>query len=488
MKVKRYFLLIKELIGQNQEIYVAGGPVRDWLLGKPVTDIDIVFKKGTLLLARAFTERVSGAYVPLDEVNEVARVVVSGLSFDFSSFREGGQDIFEDLSKRDFTMNAMAISFDNVIERLDEVDGGIIVKDVSGLIDPFDGKRDIREGIIRAVEIENLRSDPLRMLRAFRFKALLDFEIEPGTLYFIRSNSSLIKHSSPERVDYELERIMGSKKAGAVFKAMKEATLLEEIIPEISIMDGVEQPGFHHLDVLGHLLEAICAMDMLVEEPGEKFLNSRPFLDWIKANKKKIPWLKWAAFMHDFGKPAKKGIREDGRVTFYEHDKEGARMVKALSKRLRWSKEKTKFISNLVRLHMRPFHLLNDLKRSGPTKRAMRRLLEETESDYPALFLLAMADSMAGCGPMKPKDLDERLSILFDRIHDFHEKSMKPVETNPPLLRGTDVMEILGILPGPKVGEALKFIREAQVEGLINTREEAIKLLKKDFEAALSKS
>jgi len=470
---------------QEEQLYIAGGPVRDWLLGKAVKDVDLVFSGGAITAAKNFARASGGAFVMLDEAFQVARVVVEDISYDFSQYRGNATTIQEDLSHRDFTINAMAVPLDKALDHLSikENAGLYCSRDfvASAIVDPFGGKGDLEEGLIRAISRENLEADPLRMLRAFRFRARLRFEIERQTLSWISEMASSILKSAPERIDLELNKIMASGVSGAILKELYDYRLLKAIIPETAVMEGVEQPGFHHLDVLGHLFEAVSSMDILVKDPCIKFSDCEPFRQWVKANSQRVPWLKWAAFMHDFGKPARKGQKANGRVTFYEHDKEGAQMARDVAKRLRWSKEKQRFVSTLVRLHMRPFHLLNDLRKSGPSKRAMRRLLDEIGPDYPALFLLAMADSMAGCGPMKPKELDDEIGLLFTKIHHFYLKSLKPVEENPPLLRGQDVMKALQVGPGPIVGKALGAVKEAQVEGTVSTREEAIDFIKKQF-------
>ncbi len=467
------------------EIFIAGGPVRDWLLRRSVKDVDLVLNKDAIFLARKMATVSSGTFVMLDEEFQVARVVVEGYTFDFSQYRRGASSIEEDLCHRDFTINAMAVRLTDILTDLKQTGQGLVFpKELLPplLIDPFNGVRDIATGTVKAISRTNLQRDPLRLLRAFRFSAILGFCIDPQTVTWIEELAKEITRCAPERISAELDQIMASHHAGPTLKNLYSSGLLKVIVPETLIMDGVEQPGFHHLDVLGHLFETLSSIDLLVKDPCVKFANCKPLKEWIEKNKKKVPWVKWAAFMHDFGKPVKKGIKEDGRVTFYEHDRAGALMARDVAKRLRWSKSKQEFVSRLVRLHMRPFHLLNDLRKSGPTKRAMRRLLENIGQDYPALFLLAMADSMAGCGPMKPKGLDEEISLLFDKIHSFYLKSLKPIEGSPPLVRGNDVMEILGVGPGPVVGMALQAVKDAQVEGKISSKKEALALIRKLFE------
>lgn len=481
--------IIKLTLGQK--IFIAGGPVRDWLLERSVMDIDLVIDSMAIELARSFANKTGGTFVLLNEKEDVARVIIDNFSFDFSIFRKAATTIVEDLSHRDFTINAMAIPVKEVMHHIRLTENGLSMNKAElfkKLIDPFCGRPDLYNRIIKSVSVENLIDDPLRMLRAFRFKAVLDFSIEPHTLDFIYKNSKLILMASPERINYELTKIMKSSKAGCVAKDLYDAGLLSAIIPEIKELRGIEQPGFHHLDCLEHCLATVNTMDRLIKDPCIKFSSCNVIKKWLISNKKKIPWLKWAALLHDFGKPQQKNIKKNGRVTFYNHDKKGAEIVKGVASRLRWSKDQASFVYLLVRMHMRPFHLLNDLRKQGPSRRALRRLLEKTGTEYPALFLLAMADSMAGCGPMKPKELDHEISLLFNRVHGFYLKRLKPVKKCPPLLTGKDVMNIFSLRPGPMVGKALKAVEALRIEGIVRSKDEAISWLKEHFPNDLSVS
>ncbi len=485
--------LFKKILAMagDMPVFIAGGPVRDWLLERPTRDIDLVVRGGAVDAAGRFSRETGGAFVLLDEGEDVARVVVDGLSFDFSGFRKGAATIEDDLSKRDFTINAMAVPLEKISSRIRGTDAGLLVnrEDLTGiLVDPQGGLRDLERRTIRAVSLKNILDDPLRMLRAFRFSALLGFSIQGELLAFISAQPELVTDSAPERINYELERMMASRRAGDGLRGLLQTGLLGAIIPEVTGLKGVEQPGFHHLDVLGHCLEAVSCMDRLVLDPCIRFENCGSFRKWLSENSSRIPYLKWAAFLHDFGKPSQKGVREDGRVTFYDHDRKGSEMADNIGARLRWSARNSAFVKRLVRMHMRPFHLLNDLRKGGPSKRAMRKLLEEIGPDYPALFLLSMADSMAGCGPLKPAGLDRELSLLSDLVHDFYLKRLVPVRKAPPLLNGRDVMELFSIGPGPLVGRALEAVEAGRIEGSIKTKGEAISWLKAHFPHDLSVS
>jgi poly(A) polymerase len=350
------------------------------------------------------------------------------------------------------------------------------------ILDPAGGLADLNNRIIRAIARKNLESDPLRLLRAYRFRSQLDFEIEQHTQVYIKELSSTIDSVASERISHELRLIMESKRAGRTLHEMVQVRLLQALLPEINPMEGMPQPGYHHLDVLDHSLATVKAMEDLIVNPCNKFFSCEPIEGWIIGNSARIPDLKWAAFLHDIGKPACKGEKQ-GRLTFYRHDHIGSDMVLAIGKRLRWPKQETIFVAKMVRLHMRPFHLLKNLRQGGPTKRAMRRLLAETGADYPAIFLLAMADSMSGRGPLKPLELDAELSRLWEVVHTFYQDRLKPVKMRPRLLTGHDLQRIFSLSPGPLIGKSLDALEEAQVEGAVSTRDEAVSWLKAWFDS-----
>ncbi len=465
-------------LAQQQELYWAGGPVRDMLLSRPFLDIDLVMPTRAIEAARRFADNIKGTLVVLDEDHGVARVVGKGCILDFSEFREGANSIEEDLQKRDITINAMAIPAQAALEAFEKYqdDHDLSKPLISGLIDPCNGFADLKSQTIRAVSEENLRSDPLRLIRVFRFMADLNFSVALETELYIKRLAPCVNQAAPERITAELTHIMQSPMAGKAFKRMHASDLLQAILPEIKDMAGVEQPGFHHLDVLEHCFETLSSMDRLVENPAIKFKDAAPFKSWIDSYRSLIPALKWTAFMHDWGKPAQKGEKA-GRVTFYNHDRTGAEMVRKVAKRLRWKGKDREFTALMVEMHMRPFHLLPDFRLGGPSRRALRRLLEKAGPHYPALFLQAMADSMAGCGPLKPADLDDELAGLADRVHKFHEKRMQPAIKAPRLITGRDILEIFAIEPGPKVGRLLKAVEAARIEGKIKDRDQAIRLV-----------
>ncbi len=458
-----------ESLASSIEVYVAGGPVRDWFLDREILDLDLVVPDGAIDLARDLARETGGHFVLLDEKEGVARVISHGSTLDFTEYRDGARTIEEDLYKRDFTINAMALALSSALPIISHA----MPLPIHQVLDPTGGLTDLKTRTIRAISKENLASDPLRLFRAYRFRSQLDFDIEQQTRISIEGLSDTIISVASERIEHELRLIMESERASRTFREMFQSGLLQPILPEIIPMDGMAQPGFHHLDCLGHSLAAVEAIEAIIACPRQKFPLYRPLEDWIQKNRDRISDLKWASFLHDIGKPPCRGKKGD-RLTFYQHDRVGSDMAMEIGRRMRWSKKRALFVAKMVKLHMRPFHLIKDFRCGGPSKRAMRRLLKETGADYPALFLLAMADSMAGCGPLKPADLDAVLAGLWEKIHIFYQELLRPIEKQPRLLTGHDIQRIFGLSPGPLIGEAIDALEEAQVEGTVTTQDEAV--------------
>jgi len=446
------------------QIYVTGGAVRDWLRGESPGDLDLTLSGEGLAAARSFAARTGGAFVLLDADEGVARVVVQGFSVDFSSFREGTGEIVSDLRRRDFSINALAVAIDPST--------GTLAAPYT-IIDPLGGVADLARGLVRAPEAAIFERDPLRLLRAFRFAATLGLTLESQTAHWLRERCALISRPAPERLRHELELIMASPRAAAACTAMSEAGLLFGVFPELAPGAGMQQPASHHLDVFGHNLAALARMEELLRDPSRYFPSGRDEFAEYLALPGRRELLKWAALFHDLGKPATAAHKADGRATFYNHDQAGARIFTELARRLRWSRERTAIVARLIELHMYPFHLNNALQKTGITPRACLRLVKAAGVELPGLFLLAMADSLAAEGPLKPPGMEESLAQLRQRVEEVCRESVRPVLQGPKLIDGED-LKALGLKPGAIFREILEGIEQARVEGEVNSREEAL--------------
>jgi len=267
---------LKKLAGRCGEVYVTGGAVRDWLSGKRAVDLDLTVAGDGLSAARFLAGITGGAFVLLDERERVGRVVIDELTVDLSSFREGTSSIIDDLSLRDFSINAMGVALDP--------ETGSLLEPLT-LIDPLGGVSDLKEGLVRAPSADVFDNDPLRLLRAYRFAACLAFTIERSTEEWITSRAESLSRPAPERISYELMTIMASGRAAEAVAKMDQTGILGVIFPELLPGKGLGQPGSHHLDVLNHNLAALAAIEEIIKDPAPYFPeHSDHFQDYLEVS------------------------------------------------------------------------------------------------------------------------------------------------------------------------------------------------------------
>lgn len=454
----------------QREMYLVGGTVRDWLLQILPNDLDFTVDCDAVRCCRALIHELNGGtFVPLGAAEEDAgRVVWQGLTIDFSRFREGATTIEEDLRLRDFTLNSMGISFASFMDAARTLE----------LIDPLQGVDDLQNGILRACP-HAFTSDPLRMLRGYRLWARFGFHCEAETLDAIQEHVTLLSKVSTERISYEMDLIMASSRSHEVIAAMAESTLLFQVITELSDGVGVSQPESHHLDVFGHSLSALENMEKILESPVDYYPKCSELLVEYLAQPSITEILKWGALLHDLGKPATRKVREDkgGRITFYNHDEVGRKLVQKLGRRLRWSNEKRERVAALTAMHMHPFHLCNVRRKQGLSKKACLKLAKRAGEDLIGLFLLSMADSLAGKGNTKPEAMEEELSELLCEVLETYTKDIQPALSGPRLITGKDLVEIFALQPGPFFSQLLEELQVAQVEGEVASRGDALQWL-----------
>ncbi len=430
----------------NKELYLVGGSVRDALLGKIHEDFDFATEATpdeVVNMTKKWADNLwlVGARFGTVNLNK------NGFKIEITTFRQEiyqkgtrhpgvsfSKEIESDLSRRDFTINAMAI-------KLPEGE----------LIDPFGGEKDLNLKILRTPlsAEQSFLDDPLRILRAIRFVASLEFEVSSEVKEAMKTYGSLLKIVSKERIRDELSRTLTAKKPAQALRIMVETSLTKEVIPELIDLKVAQDPEYHHKDVLEHTL--------LVVERVEPDLA-----------------LRLAALLHDIGKPATKSIIGK-RVTFYNHDIVSAKMARKRLRELKYPNELIDEVNKLVFLHMRAYTYY-----MGWTDKAVRKYVRDAEELLPKLNALIRAD----CTSLNPKKIENALSMLNElemRIKELEEKEAS-AKIRPPL-DGSEVMEFLNISPGPLVGEALNLLLEAKLEGEISAKEEAYELLKNWWKA-----
>ena len=451
----------------GREMFLVGGTVRDWLLQIRPNDLDFTVDCSAVRCCRALIRELDGGtFVPLGTAEEDAgRVVWKGLTIDFSSFRAGAGTIEEDLLLRDFSINAMAISFSSFLDSTKELE----------LFDPLHGAADLEKGILCACP-DAFIHDPLRMLRGYRLWARFGFTFTPETQAAIEKHVALLARVSIERVSYEMDLIIASKRSYEVIAAMADSTLLFQVIPDLHDGVGLTQPESHHLDVFGHSLAALENIERILENPGHYYPECAEFLREYLQRPGIVEVLKWGALLHDLGKPATRKIREDkgGRITFYNHDEVGRTLIQNLGRSLRWSNDKRERVAALTGMHMHPFHLCNERRKQGLSKKACLKLAKRAGEDLIGLFFLAMADSLAGKGDTKPEAMEEELSVLLCEVLETYSRDIQPALSGPRLVTGKDLIELFALQPGPRFSKILDSLQEVQVEGEVTTREEAL--------------
>jgi len=464
--------------------YVVGGFVRDTLLGRTTLDIDVAVAADALDVARRVADSLDGKYVLLDDTFGVARVLIvdeetseGPWQLDFSSY-EG--NIEQDLTRRDFTINAMAIDIDQ------------LVKDSRNarLIDPYNGCKDLDRKVVRGVSETVFEADAVRLLRSVRLAAELGFSIEGDTGIQIRQCAHLVNNVAGERVREELLCILVLPGSGRFIGYLDELGLLMALLPELAVLKGVEQPKEHFWDVFTHSLQTVVAVDFLLREVAWGHANAELLatVPWstglaqyfereISSGSTGGALLRLAALLHDIAKPQMKTIEPDGRMRFMGHPQEGASLTVTILERLRFSTKEIRLVETMVKYHLRPMQMSQE---GLPTSRAIYRYFRDAgEAGIDTLYL-SLADHLATRGP----DLDrtgwqEHTRIVDYVLNQYYEqqKQVRPVK----LVDGHDLINIFGLSPGPGLGELLEAVREAQAVGEVNSREEALEYVRENL-------
>lgn len=460
----------------HQPLYIVGGTVRDYLLKRVSNDLDLTVAADPYLCAELLIEEVGGGtVVPLARGEEPAvRVVVGSGHLDFSSFRGGATSIEDDLRLRDFTINAMAIDFTPLYENQRCI-----------LIDPTSGSEDLQQGVVQHLPAAFV-DDPVRLLRGYRFCAGFGFQLAENTREEVALQASRIQAVAVERVCHELQLIFASPRTAMTLEMMAEDGLLPFLLPELYEGDGVLQPEFHHLDVFGHSFLALEMMEKIIQSPAKYYPDHGELFTTYLKNSGVVRGLKWAALMHDVGKPGTRAVREDkdGRVTFYGHDERGKDIFMSYARRSKWSQADSELVGGLIAMHMHPFHLCNVQRGEPLTPRAALKLSQRAGIHLEGLFLLAMADSLASEGVKKPEGMEEELAALFNVVQKMYVETIGPVVKGPKLITGSDLIEEFGLTPGPIFSRIMSELERARVDGSVTEKVEALawvdEFLKKD--------
>jgi len=474
------------------ECYVVGGYVRDIFLERPSNDIDVVVVGSGIALAQEVKKRLGRrAHLSVFKNFGTAQVKVNGhssLELEFVGARKESYShdsrkpvvengtLEDDQNRRDFTINAMAICLNK--ERFGQ------------LIDPFDGLYDLEDRII-ATPLDpdiTFSDDPLRMLRCVRFATQLNFDIEPETFEALGRNADRLKIISWERIADEMNKIMLSKHPSIGFDYLYRSGLLQIILPELVELDHVEvRNGRAHKNNYLHTLEVLENVVLPPKLGGDRGLNNHdgktvPNKDLSKAacSDPQPPnlgglgslWLRWAALLHDIGKPKSK--RWDNLLgwTFHNHNYIGAKMVPAIFRRLKLPLgAEMKYVQKLVELHMRPIAIADD----EVTDSAVRRLLNDAGDDIDDLMTLCEAD-ITSKNEVRKARFRENFRLVREKLADLQERDYKRLLQ--PVIDGNEIMELFGLKPSREVGALKQCLKDAVLDNKVpNEREPLMQLL-----------
>lgn len=463
--------------------YLVGGAVRDFVTGREVHDLDfILISAGRVIpIARRIADDLSADFFPLDKERDTARLIFhlnykQRIFLDFASLRDIG--LAEDLAARDFTINAMAIDLDQ-----DDV-----------LIDPLHGINDIHRKILNVCSDNSFLSDPLRILRAVRLAVQLDFRLSPEALKLIRQALFHLQQVSPERLRDEIFRMLNNRRMDTILRIMEKLGILQFVFPEIVDLIGVQQSSPHILDAWNHTLSVVQKLEQILwvlglesdlEESGNivsSWVSMRlgryreQFAEHFSVNlnpERSIQsLLVLAAIYHDAGKAATKSVGAKGEIHFYGHEQVSKDLLIKRAEFLRLSGQEIDRLGTIVGGHLRPL-MLNQSSES-PSKRSVYKFWRDLDEAGVDVCLLSIADLLGAYGSSIPIEvLSSQLTTVRDLLEAWWDQ--RQVLVSPPaLLNGNQLMQEFDLKPGPMIGEILESLRQAQVEGSVSNRQQAL--------------
>jgi poly(A) polymerase len=447
----------------GMSLYVVGGTLRDVCLARDVQDIDVALAGDVMAFARAFADAHGAAYVPLDAQRGEARVVSRQRgNIDFARLR--GRDIAADLRRRDFTVNALACPLT-----------ALLTASEPAFLDPCGGWPDLQARLIRMVAPQSFEDDPLRLLRAFRLAAVLDFALEPDTQAAMPLTVPRLAGVAAERIQSELLKLFAAPHSSPRLCAMAQLGLLAALFPELEATHRMSQGEGSSEEYIVHALHTYQAVEDLINDPTLDVPSIAAAMAHYVHTGERAALLKWAALLHGIG-PYHAPPDLTAWPSLCRSDAtRAAAMWEQVAVRLKVSRARAEYVKRLIAHHRRPFVLASLEAQGGLTLRFVHQWFKELGEDVLGAFALAIGEVRAGQGLEMSGDGVRSLAHLAARLWEIYGAHIRPVLQGPRLLTGDDLQSLFGLSPGPSFKTLLDELEVAQIEGRLRTRDEALR-------------
>lgn len=447
----------------GNDIFLVGGIIRDLLTGeKAVADIhdfDIIV---TDKPAKEFAYELGNnntvqTVVPLDEENNIYRVIMKDKINYIDVTNPVNNSVEDDIKRRDLTINAIAYNIRN-----------------NQVLDLTGGIGDIEKKQIKAVSESNFIDDPLRIIRAFRFASTLGFDIDKETISVISNNKNLILKPAVERINCEIIKLFGGKYADKVIEIMDKTGIIDILFPIMLDVKKVPPNTHHHLNLFKHSIATVKYIQEIYETSGTEVKEHLDSVDF--GGNTRLAHLKFAGFLHDIGKFSTWTIEADGRHRFIGHDEIGEQLAKGILKKQKFSKKQIDYISSMIRHHIYPSSVVSS---ENISDKVYMRYVRKAQDNAIDLITLAKADRLSARGEAVSEEMIENNISGLDKLQDFYIKikpSLKPI---PKLLDGGEIMKLKNITPSKELGTIIKALHDAQLDGLVLTKDDAVEFVKR---------
>lgn len=455
-KIENDFILNALKNNFDEEIYLVGGCVRDFLNNKTSNDRDILVLNTNI---KEFSTRVANffnaTFIELDPKNEIYRLVLKDKINYLDITKPLNNSIEEDLKHRDLTINSIAVNIKT-----------------TEIIDITGGKADFTQKKLRIFDENSILEDPLRLLRVFRFLAIYGFKITAQTKDFIKKHKHLIKLPAIERKNYEVLKMFEGEFAHNALLEMDECGLLEELFPFINEYKKVPPNTHHHLDLFHHLIETVYQIHEIYKNSPQDIkthLNSNDL-----GAHSRLAHLKYAGFLHDLGKFSTWTIEENGRHRFIKHDDVGAKMAKEFLSKAKYSKKQITYLTEMIKFHIYPSSVI-----SAPevNDKVMMRFVRKMNYNAIDIITLAKADRLSARGELITDEIVENNIASLNKLQRFYIEKKDTLNLEK-LLSGEEIMSILNIPPSPLLGKIIKELTEAQINGDVTNKTDAENFVK----------